>query len=163
MHGRPTLYKPQFCDEVIALGKLGYCCYRIAKAFGVSRRTLYDWTKQHPEWKIAFQLARDYTKAWLSEKMVDNLDNKNFQGRMMEFVVRFVAFPVEYDSAQIPGLAEAKTIKEQSDAVIAALGNQIISAKQASDTMDVILKAATAIERTDTQERVDALEALLKK
>lgn len=163
MTGRPTLYKPQFCDEVILLGQKGYCCYRMAEALGVSRHTLFDWKKQHPEWKIAFQLAGDYTKAWLSRKMIENLDNKNFQGRMMEFVLHFVAFPVEYDSAEIPGLAEAKTIKEQSDAVIAALGNQIISAKQASDTMDVILKAVTAVEKTDTQERVDALEALLKK
>ena len=163
MPGRPTSYKPQFCDEVILLGQKGYCVYRMAEALDVGKSTIYDWTKQHPDWKIALQLARDYTKAWLSKKMVDNLDNKNFQGRMMEFVVRFVSFPVEYDNAEIPGLAEAKTTKEQSDTVLAALGNGIIGAKRASDTIDVILKAALAVERTDTQERVDALETLLKK
>ena len=158
-----SLYKPEYCAHVIALGKEGYCCYRMAEALGVGRRTLYDWTKLYPEWETAFQLARDSTKSWLSKKMIENLENKNFQGRMMEFILRFVAFPVEYDSAEIPGLAQAKTIKEQSDAVVRALGNEIISTKQASDTMDVILKAVTAIEKTDTQERVDALEVLIKK
>jgi hypothetical protein len=47
--GRPTDYKPEFCDEVIAAGQEGLSLTAFAGMIGVCRATINNWMAAHPE------------------------------------------------------------------------------------------------------------------
>lgn len=63
--GRPTLYKPEFCDKVIQMGSEGCSVMEMAGYFGVARNTLEKlWPEAHPEFMQAFQTARVLSQNW---------------------------------------------------------------------------------------------------
>lgn len=62
--GRPTAYRPEMCDRVIELGKLGKSKAQMAADFGISREYLDDWAKRFPEFGDAFARARVHAQAW---------------------------------------------------------------------------------------------------
>lgn len=62
--GRPTDYKPEYCQQAIELGKQGKSWTQIAASFDVSRSTLYLWKDSHPEFSDALDAARSYAQAW---------------------------------------------------------------------------------------------------
>lgn len=47
--GRPTLYKPEYCQLLIQHMKEGFSYETFAAVTDVSIQTLYDWEKAHPE------------------------------------------------------------------------------------------------------------------
>ena len=47
--GRPTKYKPEFCEIAIECGKQGMGKAEIASKLGVVRETLWDWGNKKPE------------------------------------------------------------------------------------------------------------------
>lgn len=51
--GRPTKYKKELCEEAIKLARKGLMVYQIAKSFGISNKTLYNWANKYPEFKEA--------------------------------------------------------------------------------------------------------------
>ena len=71
--GRPTDYRPEFCDQVIELGRQGKSHAQIASELNVSRQTLYDWQAIHPEFLDAIKEARDYAQAWFENIAQNNL------------------------------------------------------------------------------------------
>lgn len=62
--GRPTEYKPEFCDDVVAWGRDGKSKTWMAAQIGVSRDTLYEWERVHPEFSDALSLAMAHSQAW---------------------------------------------------------------------------------------------------
>ena len=77
--GRPSLYDPKYCEEVIAYGKLGKSVEQIASILNVSLRVLYDWRDKHPEFLHALEDAKTYEQAWWEEQaaayMVENKES----------------------------------------------------------------------------------------
>ena len=71
--GRPTDYRPEYCEQVILLGKEGKSHAQIACELSVSRQTLYDWQAAHPEFLDAIKEARDYAQAWFENIAQNNL------------------------------------------------------------------------------------------
>lgn len=64
MAGRPTDYRPEYCDTVIELGKQGKSVVQMACALDVVRQTMLDWCKAHPEFLDAFTRAKQYSQDW---------------------------------------------------------------------------------------------------
>jgi hypothetical protein len=62
--GRPTSYKPEYCERVIELGKDGASVMEMACELDVVRDTLYEWAKVHPGFSDAFTRARQWSQAW---------------------------------------------------------------------------------------------------
>ena len=69
--GRPTDYKPEYCERVVELGKEGFSHAQIAAELDVCRNTLYNWANDNPEFLSAILKARDYSQAWF-EKVAQN-------------------------------------------------------------------------------------------
>lgn len=63
--GRPTTYKPEYCETVIELGKKGYSRVEIAEALDVHRDTLQEWAKVHPEFSVASRRSEQAAQACL--------------------------------------------------------------------------------------------------
>lgn len=71
--GRPSKYKPEYCDFVIECGKKGMSFTEIACELDVTRETLHQWTDLHPDFTDAFKKSKSYAeKYWAAvgaEKM----------------------------------------------------------------------------------------------
>jgi transposase-like protein len=56
--GRPSLYKPEYCERVIEFGLLGLKEDEMAQHFGVSHDTLRYWREQYPEFAEALRQGK---------------------------------------------------------------------------------------------------------
>jgi hypothetical protein len=72
--GRPSTYKPEYCEAVIEMGRKGYSVVEMAAEIGVGRTTLErDWPSDHPEFSQAMTHARECSQAWWERIGRDNL------------------------------------------------------------------------------------------
>ena len=63
--GRPSLYKPEYCEKVIEFGQAGKSVAYMAAKIGVARNTLeLNWPAAHPEFAAALEQARLESQAW---------------------------------------------------------------------------------------------------
>lgn len=56
--GRPTVYLPKFCKEVIEFMAHGFSLSAFAGTIGVSRETIYAWSETIPDFGEALKRAR---------------------------------------------------------------------------------------------------------
>ena len=77
--GRPSLYDPKYCEEVIALGKLGKSSEAIGAILGVGTATLYRWRDEFPEFREALELAKEFELHWWEDiaqtHMIENRES----------------------------------------------------------------------------------------
>ncbi|TNE58626.1 MAG: hypothetical protein EP341_03150 [Sphingomonadales bacterium] len=76
--GRPTKYKPEYCQLVIDMGREGKSWAQMASALDVDRATFYNWQEQHPEFFTAFNRAKAHAQAWWEDKAAEALNNREF-------------------------------------------------------------------------------------
>ena len=62
--GRPTDYKPEYCQKLIEHGREGLSFDTFSAVVGVTRQTLYNWLKVHPEFERAKKEYEDVCKLW---------------------------------------------------------------------------------------------------
>ncbi|MFC0282414.1 hypothetical protein ACFFJB_14740 [Camelimonas abortus] len=62
--GRPTEYRPEYCERVIQLGREGASKAEMAHALGVSRNTLDNWAEANPEFLSAVKEAVSLAQGW---------------------------------------------------------------------------------------------------
>lgn len=62
--GRPSKYKPEFCETVIELGKKGKSLAQMAAHFDVARSTIDQWAEDHPQFSEALTRAKTHCQAW---------------------------------------------------------------------------------------------------
>ena len=65
--GRPSLYRPEYCERVIELGKEGCSPAEIASDLDVDRATLSNWAEAHPEFLTALMRAKIHEQAWFEK------------------------------------------------------------------------------------------------
>jgi hypothetical protein len=77
--GRPSKYDSKFCDEVIALGKIGKSVEAIGAILGVGTKTLYNWRDENPEFLHALDMAKEFELQWWEDiaqtHMVENKES----------------------------------------------------------------------------------------
>lgn len=81
--GRPTLYKPEYCEQVVEMGAQGCSVVQMASRIGVVRTTFEtEWPKAHPDFAEALALARQLSQAWWEEQAHGALEKKTFNGAL---------------------------------------------------------------------------------
>jgi Helix-turn-helix domain of resolvase len=66
--GRPSLYDPAYCEQVIELGKLGKSVEQIAAYLGVGTKTIYNWRDENPDFLHALDISKDFEQAWWEDQ-----------------------------------------------------------------------------------------------
>lgn len=74
--GRPSKYKPEYCEMLIAHMSDGYSFESFAATIGVNRDTLYEWTTRHVEFSDAKKTGRDASLYYWEKVGKDGLYNE---------------------------------------------------------------------------------------
>lgn len=76
--GRPTDYRPEYCEKVVRWGKQGKSIAWMAARFDVHKDTVYEWAKVHPDFSDALKRAETQSQAYWEDLGQDGLDSDKF-------------------------------------------------------------------------------------
>ena len=77
--GRPTLYRVEYNDQVIEMGKQGYSIAMMASALDVDKASIYDWKDRYPDFSTSLSKAMAHAQAWWERAGIDGMQsNKQF-------------------------------------------------------------------------------------
>jgi hypothetical protein len=120
--GRPTDYKPEYCETVIELGKAGKSKAQMCSHFDKSRQTIDNWAAAHPEFLEALTRAMVHCQAWWEDQAQINLAIPGFNSAVWKKSVE-ARFRDDYTERQaIEHSGSIKhTLTEMTDEELAAI------------------------------------------
>lgn len=80
--GRPTKYRPEMCEHVIAWGREGKSRTWMAAKLDIDRSTIDEWARVHPDFSVALARAKVLEQMWWEDKGQENLGAQSFQSSM---------------------------------------------------------------------------------
>ena len=72
---RPTLYRAEYCDDVVECLKDGHSLAVFAGKIDVTRKSIYDWMAKHPEFADAVRRAQARSALWWERRLLDLAQN----------------------------------------------------------------------------------------
>lgn len=69
--GRPTLYRPEYCQRAIDFMRQGYSVTALAGHLGVSKNAIYEWMAAHRDFGDAVNIGRAARVAALETKLLN--------------------------------------------------------------------------------------------
>lgn len=111
--GRPTKYRPEMCEQVVALGAQGASKVEIAFELGVTRNTLDNWAAEHPDFLSAITRAKEAEQVWWEREGRSNLKTQGYQSSMWSrsMAARFADWREK--TAIVGGSKEDEPIKQE--------------------------------------------------
>jgi hypothetical protein len=85
--GRPSVYRPEFCEQVIALGKQGKSITQIAAKLDVDKATVLKWKEEKEDFSTAMRAALTYSQEWWEDKAQTGLIDRNFNAALWKHCV----------------------------------------------------------------------------
>lgn len=67
--GRPTKYKPEYCESVVEHMRDGKSLSSFAGKVGVARDTISEWCSEYPEFSAAVQKGKGLCADWWEERL----------------------------------------------------------------------------------------------
>lgn len=143
--GRPTDYRPEFCERIVELGKQGYSQARMAADLDIAKATINLWASKHPDFMNALTRARTYSQSWWEREAQDGLKNREFNAAIWDKSVKSM-FREDYTDRTVNEMVgkdgEELKLSDSSDAARAiafmlgrAVGRQE-AAQKADDKVD---------------------------
>ena len=80
--GRPSKYKPEYCEAIIEMAKQGKGWANYAATFEIDRATLYDWAAAHEEFSTALTRAKVLEQQWWEDQARENLRSREFNANL---------------------------------------------------------------------------------
>lgn len=93
--GRPSDYKPEYCEQVVDLGKAGKSVAQMCAHFDISRQTIDNWAEAHPEFLEALSRAKVHMQAKLEELGFAGLTSDKFNAAVWK-VTMAARFRADY-------------------------------------------------------------------
>lgn len=73
--GRPSKYRPVYCNELISHLSEGASIASFAAEIGVARSTINQWAEDYPDFSEALQIAKAKCSAWWERRLRDQAVN----------------------------------------------------------------------------------------
>ena len=67
--GRPSAYKPEYCEQAIKLCRLGSTDKDMADFFGVSETTFNNWKNDYPEFLASIKKGKEFSDAEVADRL----------------------------------------------------------------------------------------------
>lgn len=109
--GRPQSYTPEMCRQVEELGERGKSFTQIAVKLGVTRQTLHNWAKRHPEFFDALTRAREAALAYWEDFGEAGITAEKFNAAVWSKIIAS-RWPEEYGKETAP---ELRTVVDTGD------------------------------------------------
>ena len=90
MAGRPTKYRPEFCELAIKFMDKGFSKFALAGKLRVSRDTIYEWCKNYPEFSDSIKRGEARSILFWETKGLEALEGKvkHFPNSLYIFVMK---------------------------------------------------------------------------
>ncbi len=62
--GRPSLYRPEYCEQIVAHMSDGSSATSFAASIGVCRETIAVWAAEHPEFFVSLKKGKAACASW---------------------------------------------------------------------------------------------------
>lgn len=137
--GRPTKYQPEYCEEIIKLGKLGKSIAQMASHFDVDKASIYDWAEKHKDFSTALARARAHSQTWWENEAQKHLKTRDFNAQLWlkSVASRFRDDYTDRQQTEITG-ANGGAIKTES---VVALDTSALDPEQ-REAIKIALQAA---------------------
>ncbi len=86
--GRPTSYRPDFCERIITLMAEGRSLDGCAAILGVHPDSLYEWQKVHPEFSDAVRAGRAAATTFWEERLLDIAKGGSGNAQAIQWALR---------------------------------------------------------------------------
>ena len=80
--GRPSEYRPEFCELVLELGKQGKSFTQMAVATGYAKASLHGWRDQYPQFATALTRALEMSQCWWEEQGQKGIASRDFNAAL---------------------------------------------------------------------------------
>ena len=97
--GRPTEYRPEYCEVVERLGELGKSKTQIASVLDVNTKTIDEWALKWPEFAESIARARELAMTWWEDVGQAGLTDKFFNAQLWSRSMA-ARFPDQYREAK---------------------------------------------------------------
>ena len=81
-------FKPEMCDQLIELGKVGASQKMMFASVGISSAAAQTFKKNHPEFAEALDMAVTHSQSFWETLLLANVENKAFNSRVAEIALR---------------------------------------------------------------------------
>jgi hypothetical protein len=81
-------FKPEMCDQLIELGKVGASQKMMFASVGISSAAAQTFKKNHPEFAEALDMAVTHSQSFWETMLLANVENKAFNSRVAEIALR---------------------------------------------------------------------------
>lgn len=88
--GRPSKYKPEFCQQLIAHMAEGFSFESFAANIGTCRDVLYNWCKEYPDFLDAKKRGHDLSLKWW-----ENIIRAGIVGKIKGFSASMAIFAMK--------------------------------------------------------------------
>lgn len=95
MATRKYVFKPEMCDRMIELGKLGSSQKMMFAELGITKDVVKTWQKKYPEFADSLDMALIHAQAYWEREMLANVSNRTYNSRLAEIALRG-QFPQDY-------------------------------------------------------------------
>jgi transposase len=85
--GRPSLYRPEYCDDLVAFCSKGYSIGAWAGRRGIARSTVQVWAAHHEEFSVAVEMAKGAKQADWEDKLLAARDDRKTTGPQATLIV----------------------------------------------------------------------------
>lgn len=155
-NGRPTLYKEEYCEDIVRLAKKGVNLYLIAEQFEVTKTSLLEWKKVHKRFSVAYTRASNILMGLTVKKVEDNIDNKNFNanGARLVWAQHNLA---EQRALQISGLGQG-TLLQRGEAILQSVAEGNLTADEFQKSVTALSQLAKIEEVTELREKLEKYE-----
>jgi hypothetical protein len=119
--GRPTKYKPEFCNLVVEYGKLGKSKAWICSELEIADNTMRTWCDEYPDFLQAMDVSQKYSQRWWEDAGQNGMLGKTIDASIWSrsMAARFPNDWRESNKVEHSGKIDVIT-KEQRDAAVAA-------------------------------------------
>ena len=80
--GRPTDYRPEYCQRVVGMGAQGMSRAEIAANLRCGKASIQRWEAAHEDFRAAMAYAKTLEQAWWEKEGRENLKAQHFQASM---------------------------------------------------------------------------------
>jgi hypothetical protein len=130
--GRPSLYKPEYCEVVVELGRAGKSMVQMAAQLGVDRASILRWRDEHEEFRASLSRALVLAQEWWEDRGQMGLHDRNFNAALWMKIVASRYREDYADRKEITG-ADGGPLKVQASVLdVAALDAEDIEALEAA-------------------------------